>query len=85
MASKPIKCVDGYGRNGGEVIRSCRWARGLTQFELAEKSGVARQTISCAEIHRSGTSLAIFAELLNAMDYRLIVVDMKKSDGEQML
>ena len=66
----------------GKTIQRCRWSRGMSQRELSEKSGVARQTISCAEINRSGTSVAVLTTLLEAMDYKLIVVDTRNGNGK---
>lgn len=68
--------------NTGETIKRCRHARGMTQQALSDKSGVSRQTISYAEINKSGTSVAVLVELLKAMDYGLVVVDMREDNGE---
>lgn len=68
--------------NTGETIKQCRHARGMTQQALSDKSGVSRQTISYAEINKSGTSVAVLVELLKAMDYGLVVVDMRGDNGE---
>lgn len=67
----------------GATIKRCRQSRAMTQKQLSEASGVAQQTISCAEINRSGTSVAILTELLNAMDYDLVVVDRREDNGEE--
>ena len=64
--------------NTGEIIQKCRWTRNLSQHKLSEKSGVARQTISNAEINRRSTSVTVFVKLLNSMDYDLAIIDRKK-------
>lgn len=65
----------------GEIVKECRLTKGMTQKQLSEMSGVARQTVADVESGRHGTSVAILTELLDAMGYELAVV--KKGDGQQ--
>lgn len=65
----------------GEIVKECRQTKGMTQKQLSEMSGVARQTVADVESGRHGTSVAILTELLDAMGYELAVV--KKGDGQQ--
>lgn len=65
----------------GEVIRMCRWEKGLSARKLSEKSGVAKQTIYDAEYGRRSTSVSVLIELLDIMGYELVVT--KKINGEQ--
>ena len=65
----------------GEIVKECRQAKGMTQKQLSEMSGVARQTVADVESGRHGTSVAILTDLLDAMGYELAVV--KKGDGQQ--
>lgn len=65
----------------GEVIKNCRWKRNWSMRQLAEESGVARQTVTDAEYGRRGTSVAVLVEMLDAMGYELVVAE--KIDGEQ--
>lgn len=65
----------------GEVIKNCRWKRNWSMRQLAEESGVARQTVCDAEYGRRGTSVAVLVEMLDAMGYELVVA--KKINGKQ--
>ncbi len=64
--------------NTGEIIKKCRWRRGLSQDKLSVISGVPRGTIGNVELNKNSTSVAIFEKILNAMDYGLVVVDRTK-------
>lgn len=66
----------------GKIIQRCRWQRNLSQRELSELSGIPRQTIGGVELNKHSTSVAIFTDLLEAMGYRLMVVDVKREGSE---
>lgn len=68
--------------NTGKILQKCRWEKNLSQEKLSRISGIPRQTIGSIELNKHSTSVAIFADLLNAMDYELIVAE-KVKDGEQ--
>ena len=58
----------------GDIIRKLREQQGMTQEELANKSGVSRQTISALESGKSenvltGTLASIAAALGTTVDY----------------
>lgn len=65
----------------GEVIKMCRWKKEWSVRQLAEESGVARQTICDAEYNRRGTSVAVLIAMLDAMGYELVVSE--KINGKQ--
>lgn len=54
-----------------ELVRQCRAFKGLTQRELAARSGVSQQTISNAERGAFATSFDVVVRLLDAMDFDL--------------
>ena len=66
----------------GEVLKNCRWKQGWSQRQLSEQSGIARQTISDAELCHRGTSVVVLIELLDAMGYELVVTK-KTENGKQ--
>ena len=66
----------------GEVLKNCRWKQGWSQRQLSEQRGVARQTISDAELCHRGTSVVVLIELLDAMGYELVITK-KIEDGKQ--
>ena len=65
----------------GEIVKKCRWEKEWSVRTLSEESGVARQTITDAEYGRRNTSVAVLAELLDAMGYEITVS--KKRDGKR--
>lgn len=69
--------------NVGEIIQRCRWQRDLSQRELSELSGIPRQTIGGVELNKHSTSVAIFTTLLEAMGYRLFIVDERARGGKE--
>ena len=52
----------------GERIKELRLERGLSQKELADKIGVATNTISQYESGKSKTSITVLANLAIALD-----------------
>lgn len=64
--------------NIGEIIKKCRIKRGMTQFELALKSGVPPATISSVETSARNTSVNTAVKLLKAMDYDLAIIDKRE-------
>lgn len=64
--------------NIGEVIKKCRTKRGMTQFDLALRSGVPPATISSVETSVRNSSVNTIVKLLKAMDYDLAVVDRRE-------
>lgn len=58
----------------GSVVRRARTARGLTQVELAEVSGVAQANISAIENDRRHPSAETLHRLLLSCGYELVAV-----------
>ena len=57
----------------GELIK-IRKGQGLSQFELAEKSGNKQQVISRIENKKNSPTLKTVCSLLNAFDYEIQLV-----------
>jgi len=57
----------------GELVK-IRKRQGLTQFELAEKSGNKQQLISRIENKENSPTLKTICSLLNALDYEIQLV-----------
>ena len=63
-----------------EVLRAAMKERGLTQTVLAGRIGTAQNSLSNS-INRSRMSVMVLKELLDAMEYDLVVVD--RTTGEE--
>jgi transcriptional regulator with XRE-family HTH domain len=59
----------------GRVIRAARRARGVSQRELAALAGVPVSTVGRIEADATTPRLPTFTALLDALGYRLVVVD----------
>ena len=57
-----------------KTIKEYRQFRHLTQRQLADKSGISRQTVWNVERENNGTTVYTFEKLLNAMGFRLDIV-----------
>lgn len=60
------------------IIRECRRFRHLTQKQLADRSGVSRQTIWNVERDNNNTMLFTFEKLLEAMGFELVIREKRK-------
>ena len=60
------------------IIRECRRFRRLTQRQLADRSGVSRQTIWNVEQDNNNTTLYTFEKLLEAMDFEVTIREKRK-------
>ena len=60
------------------IIRECRRFRQLTQRQLADRSGVSRQTIWNVERDNNNTMLFTFEKLLEAMGFELVIREKRK-------
>lgn len=58
--------------NFDSVLRRIRGNRDITQYKLADLSGLTQSTISAAELGRYPTMLTVW-DMLDAMDYELVV------------
>lgn len=63
-----------------KAIREYRQFRHLTQRQLADKSGISRQTVWNVERENNGTTVYTFERLLNAMGFRLDIVPIESKD-----
>jgi len=64
-----------------KTIKEYREFRHLTQRQLADKSGISRQTVWNVERENNGTTVYTFEKLLNAMGFRLDIVPLENKDG----
>lgn len=60
-----------------KTIKEYRQFRHLTQRQLADKSGISRQTVWNVERENNGTTVYTFERLLNAMGFEIEIVPMK--------
>lgn len=58
----------------GALIREARRRAGITQAELARRSGISRPTVNAYECGRREPGVEALARLLDAVDLRLAVV-----------
>ena len=63
-----------------KTIKEYREFRHLTQRQLADKSGISRQTVWNVERENNGTTVYTFEKLLNAMGFRLDIVPLESKD-----
>ncbi len=61
--------------NAAQWLRSARWARRISQRELAELAGLPRSTVDRIEAERTVPRFDTFAALLDAVGYEIAVVD----------
>lgn len=61
-----------------EKLRAIRSIKGISQAELAKRSGVAVSVIANFEIGRRGLNMASFEKMLKAMDVTIVL---KVSEG----
>lgn len=66
----------------GHAIRMARKDQGLTQMELASKSGVWQETISKIETGSSGAKLETIFNLLAALDLEITIDIRSKGSGD---
>ena len=67
-----------------KTIKEYRQFRHLTQRQLADKSGISRQTVWNVERENNGTTVYTFERLLNAMGFRLDIVPLESKDDWRM-
>lgn len=60
-----------------KTIKEYRQFRHLTQRQLADKSGISRQTVWNVERENNGTTVYTFERLLNAMGFGLDIVPLE--------
>jgi len=62
----------------GHAIRQMRKARGMTQRQLAVRSGLWQETISKIETSRSTVTLETLFDLCAALDLELVLTERSK-------
>ena len=67
-----------------KTIKEYREFRHLTQRQLADKSGISRQTVWNVERENNGTTVCTFEKLLNAMGFRLDIVPLGEGKDWRM-
>ena len=67
-----------------KTIKEYRQFRHLTQRQLADKSGISRQTVWNVERENNGTTVYTFERLLNAMGFGLDIVPLESKDDWRM-
>ncbi len=67
-----------------KTIKEYREFRHLTQRQLADKSGISRQTVWNVERENNGTTVYTFEKLLNAMGFRLDIVPLGEEHDWRM-
>ena len=60
---------------GGDLIREARRRAGLSQAELARRSGISRPTVNAYERGRREPGVDALATLLDAAGYRLALTE----------
>lgn len=68
-----------------KTIKEYREFRHLTQRQLADKSGISRQTVWNVERENNGTTVYTFEKLLNAMGFRLDIVPLDEGKHDWRL
>ncbi len=66
----------------GHAVKRAREVCQLSQQDLANRTGIARETISRIENARQGVSLHAVLDLLGALDYELAVRPRGEPSGE---
>ena len=68
-------------RGDKDLLKQAQKSRHITQDVIAERLGVKRNAL-CQSMNRPRMSLGMFAKILDALDYDIVVVD--RNTGEPM-
>ena len=71
-------------RGDKDILRLAQKSRHVTQDIIAEKLGVKRNAL-CQSMNRSRMSLGMFAKILDALDYDVVVVNRETGEAEWQL
>lgn len=63
-------------KNVGEIIKSIRRSRGLTQKELAKLIGISNTYLSDLEVNRVNPSLSTLLRILDKLDVGIEIIDL---------
>ena len=69
------------GYNDRKILKYAQKSRGYTQADLANKLGVKQSAVS-SRMTRDRMSLDIFRDILDALDYEVVIVDRKTGEPE---
>jgi HTH-type transcriptional regulator/antitoxin HipB len=81
MSETPIRSP----RQVAQIIKRARTEKGLTQEELAEKSGFSQVAISKAENTEADTKISTVLKLLAVLDYELLGKPRPETDPNNTL
>ena len=74
-----IKHINGL--NERDILKKAQRKRAITQETLAQRLGVKRNALN-QNMNRSRMSLNTFIDVLNAMDYDIVIVDRETGEAE---
>lgn len=74
-----IKHINGL--NERDILKKAQRKRAVTQETLAQRIGVKRNALN-QNMNRSRMSLNTFIDVLNAMDYDIVIVDRETGEAE---
>lgn len=66
------------------ILKSAQRSRKVTQDVIAERIGIKRNSL-CQNMSRPRMSLGMFAKILSALDYDVVVVDRQTGEEKWML
>lgn len=69
------------GSNEREIMKKAQRKRAVTQETLAQRIGIKRNALN-QNMNRSRMSLNTFVDVLNAMDYDIVIVDRETGEAE---
>lgn len=71
-------------RDNREILRLAQRSRKVTQVELAEMVGLKQSAMS-GHMNRVRMSLGMFAKILDALDYDVVVMNRETGEAEWQL
>lgn len=82
VSSLPRVRLDYSSIDAPKIIREYRTQKQWTQRQLAERSGVSKQTAWSVEQANHDPAISTFEKILNAMGYAIAIVPMDKEDED---
>lgn len=71
---------DVYGESPVTIMKNAMKARDMTQVGLAEKMGMLQSALS-AKLSRPRLSFDVFKDILDALDFDIVIVDRENSEA----
>lgn len=68
-----------FDESVGTILRNAIKSRNMTQTKLAAKLGILQTSLS-GRLNRQNISLDTFVDILDALDYDVIIVDRESSE-----